>query len=280
MQSIRKFNNRVKDDLIQRYCWSESVLDLGFGAGGDNHKYQRAKVRRLLAVEPSDVNLAEAVKRLRCTPTEYQSRVTLIHAAGQDTDAVLDAFGVRRDPKVGVVAAFFSLTFLFESESIMDAFVATIVAALRRGGHLIGTFMDAGETTKYLGGVPTGRSREHPGVFEMTKRYNDADGPAFGQRLDIHINGTIVSHQVEYLAWFDLFRSKLEANGFRLVESKMFDPPQGLDLAYFSRLFRTFAFVREQEAATSATGKRRRDDGGSALDAATQNKRVAPPSAD
>jgi hypothetical protein len=262
MEQVRKFHNQIKDDLIQRYLSEKRVGDFGFGFGGDIHKYDKANVSRVLAVEPSAVNLAEARKRLLTKSRAFQSKVTLIQATAQDTKAVMKGFAQTREAKVDAGASFFSLTFLFESEAIMDAFITTLKMAVRTGGHVVGTCMDASRTTAFLRQTPTGQSLSLPGVYTFTKEYTDnasdasgeedasaaVDTPrhTFGQVVKVHLDNTIVSEQVEYLAWFDLWQSKMEANGFRLIESNYFAPPESWPLAHFSRLFRTFVFVKDR----------------------------------
>lgn len=270
MEQVRKFHNQIKDDLIQRYLSDKRIGDFGFGFGGDIHKYANANVTRILAVEPSAVNLVEARKRLLTKSKAFQSKVTLIQATGQDTKAVMKGFARTHEPKVDVAVSFFSLTFLFESETIMDAFITTLKMAVRTGGHVLGTFMDAARTTAFLHQTPTGQSLTLPGVYTFTKEYTDSvggdaqeiyDGGSdgldtpheFGQVLKVHLDNTIVSEQVEYLAWFDLWQSKMEAQGFRLIESNYFGPPSSWPLARFSRLFRTFVFVKDDPTNSKKT---------------------------
>jgi len=246
MQQLRKFHNQVKGTLIETYVGEEDrVLDLGVGNAGDMHKYEKAGVARLLGVDPSTANLTEASKRIKTKSQHFQSLITLIHATGQDTKQIMKYFAATKEPKVDVVASFFSLTFLFESEIILDAFIYTIKLSLRRGGVLIGTCMDGGQTVKFLGDLSYGKTLELPNVYNITKLYSDDGTNGYGQQLQIHIDNTIVTNQTEYLVWFDVWKSKLEQNGFKLVSTELFQPPSELELAHFSQLFRSFVFVRE-----------------------------------
>ena len=58
-KEMRKFNNHIKNNLIQKYTSNKTVLDVGVGKGGDIHKYYHAKVKCVVGVEPSNYDLFE-----------------------------------------------------------------------------------------------------------------------------------------------------------------------------------------------------------------------------
>lgn len=61
-QDVKKFNNYVKNTLIQRYKNSD-VIELGSGRGGDLYKYVNANVKNLLMLE-YDINaIDETIER-------------------------------------------------------------------------------------------------------------------------------------------------------------------------------------------------------------------------
>jgi len=54
----RKFHNHIKKTLIEKYnSPGASLLDLGCGKGGDLHKWQKAKIKNVLALDTSYVEL-------------------------------------------------------------------------------------------------------------------------------------------------------------------------------------------------------------------------------
>lgn len=58
-KEMRKFNNHIKNELINKYCNKKMILDVGIGKGGDIHKYYHAKVKCVVGVEPSNYDLFE-----------------------------------------------------------------------------------------------------------------------------------------------------------------------------------------------------------------------------
>lgn len=60
---VKKFNNYIKNSLIQRYRNSDTILELGSGRGADLHKYIYADVKNLLMLE-YDINaIDETIER-------------------------------------------------------------------------------------------------------------------------------------------------------------------------------------------------------------------------
>lgn len=59
-KEMRSFHNNIKNYLIQTFCKNKNVLDVGIGKGGDIYKYHYAKIKSLVAIEPSYYDLIEA----------------------------------------------------------------------------------------------------------------------------------------------------------------------------------------------------------------------------
>ena len=58
---VRKFNNRVKRQLISRYSNSEYVIDMASGKGQDLQKYVDAKINNLLMLEIDESAIDELI---------------------------------------------------------------------------------------------------------------------------------------------------------------------------------------------------------------------------
>jgi 23S rRNA U2552 (ribose-2'-O)-methylase RlmE/FtsJ len=62
-EMVKKFNNYVKNTLIQRYKNSDNIIELGSGRGGDLYKYVNANIKNLLMLE-YDINaIDETIER-------------------------------------------------------------------------------------------------------------------------------------------------------------------------------------------------------------------------
>ncbi|MDD4931683.1 MAG: methyltransferase domain-containing protein [Candidatus Colwellbacteria bacterium] len=237
---MRKFNNTKKNELIAKYANDAVVLDLGFGRGGDLLKYSNAKTKYVFGVEPNDENLDEAKSRYADKKNNYKVKVKFINCKAQDTATINEAMDYK---KVDVVASFFSLTFFFEQDKELTSLINTIAGNTKIGGYFIGTTMSGDETYKML----KGKSKiDYPGCYKIDKRYEDDDKEELGKKIVIHLEETIVTEQVEYLVFFDIFKKRMASRGFILVESEFFDPPKILNKQTYdlSKLNMTFVFQR------------------------------------
>jgi hypothetical protein len=244
---MRKYHNSQKAVLIRTYCKSRRVLDLGAGYGGDLFKYAEADVTSLVLVEPNETNIrsreevegTDGLER-RLAMSTLRDRSVIVPTVGQDTDRIMEAL---LPPGRGVVASFFSMTFLFESSSILGSFLDTVDFGLVEGGYFIGTMMEGEKAFEAFRGA-----KEHRyGKATIVKHYDDADPPAIGMPLWINIDGTIVKNQNEYLAFFSILKEEMERREF-VLEWKFdfrpetyFDPIDESDQA-FSRLNIGFVF--------------------------------------
>ncbi len=246
LNSLRKFHLTKKRELILKYTKKEVVLDLGFGRGGDIHSYYEAKTKKIWAVEPNPDNYNEAEKRVKTvSKTKKLPKIEFIKdVKAEESGKIFDAMGGNE--KVDVVAAFFSLTFLFETKDIIRRLTNTVSRVLNMGGKFIGTVMD-GERTYNL--LKNKDSIIVDDCYSIVKYYPDDESlNNYGMKIQINMNGTIVNDQFEYLAFFSLLEQELKERGVYLVETEYFDPPNNLSESekQLSRLFRTFVFERRE----------------------------------
>ncbi len=103
--------------------------------------------------------------------------------------------------------------------------------------------MDGNRTKDFIG---SNEKVEQEDCYSFIRKYNPDSTEKFGQELIVNFDNTIVSSQVEYLVFFDVFRAKLEDQGFEFISTGIFTPDR--DLGYHGNLiaplFRKFAFKR------------------------------------
>jgi hypothetical protein len=256
LMEMRKFHNLKKKELISKYTKNKTVLDLGFGRGGDIHKYAENDVEFIWGVEPNEDNYKEAYRRLS-TKKELRNKVKIIKLKAQQSADIFDQMKDEdgKDQKVDIVVSFFSLTFFFENENELDRLVNTIASALKKGGMFIGTTMDGEKTYEFL---KNKKEKNEEGCYKIIKYYEDDDKMELGKKLMINLDETIVSDQYEYLAFFDILVNKLEKRGVYLVSTHQFEPPQSLDsrVIGLSKLFRSFVFERQETQAEKKSKER------------------------
>jgi hypothetical protein len=213
LSQLRQYSNVRKGDLITNIIKKNGLkigLDLGFGRGGDIHKYSKAGVDKVYGIEPFEDNRLEALKRIS-EKVDSNTEFKVYPFKAQQTLDILNAVG----EKVDFVASFFSLTFFYRTEEDIDKFCDTVSRNLKVGGKFICTYMDGQLTFDLLKGKS---EYVKPGCFEIKKLYKDDDPRGFGQKISLQYENTIVLAQEEWLVWSDILDKKLESRG--LVENK------------------------------------------------------------
>ncbi len=243
LTSMRKYHNIQKKILIDKYAKNKKILDLGFGFGGDIHKYETVNINFILGIEPNKENIKEAKRRLLEKSENFRKKVKILNAKAQENILIQKELKKYDIDKVDIVSAFFSLTFFFESENDLQNLMNTISSNLKIGGKFIGTTMDGDKTYEFFKGK---NKIEEQGCFTMIKMYNDASPKEIGQKIQINLEKTIVNNQDEYLVYFDIFVKEMEKWGLYLIETQEFNPPQYIpqNVRNFSKLFRSFVFER------------------------------------
>ena len=234
LYKYRKYHNRIKRDMITKFCKNKQVLDLGVGRGGDLFKYENAQTEKVFGVEPYETNYKDLQKRLVESVSEFKHKVKLITTTAQDTPTILENVGING---VDVVSSFFSLSFFFfpsKPEDLMN-FVQTVSQTLKEDGLFIGTTIDGGETRKLLMSMPEKTFNFGDGFVKMNK----------DETITFEVKGTIVETQLESLVDFDRLVQQLKLVGIELDQTSFFEskdlPPNENIL---NGLYRKFVFKK------------------------------------
>lgn len=250
--AVRKYHNSIKRDLIMSMASQSSrdgktVVDLGAGKGGDLIKYQSAKIRSLLAVEPNKRFLIELQDRAKKMKIQNQLDFDLkvVNTVAQDVNVISQALNGR---KVDLVSMFFSLSFFFENDMTLTSLVNTIHEILGQKGYFIGTTIDGNAVRSQL----SSNSEITFGPVKIEKKYRDFTGPiGFGKSIDYIYGGseTVTESQREYLVDWDLFVKRLNDKGITLTSTEIFKPVSWLDDNgnNVSKLYRSFTFQRTKD---------------------------------
>ena len=147
---MRKYHNRIKSDLIMKSVTvlpdkeeELYLLDIGSGRGGDLAKWKKAGFTKMILVEPNEKNIADLEARLSAEDSDFQDRVLICHAHGQDFTTIKSFATKNGINKVHVVSMMDSLTYFFDRERTALAGLAkTINLLLPDGGVFIWKSMD------------------------------------------------------------------------------------------------------------------------------------------
>ena len=248
LELIRKYHNIEKRNLILKYTKKQRVLDLGSGTGGDLDKYESADISQLFLVEPSPENESQLRENIPKRTHDILPRIKVIKAKGEEYSIIKEHVSL-----VDVVSSFFSMTFLFESDSILDRFLYTVEKSVAEGGYFMGTMMEGTGLYQFLEETNTDEVRKLGKDISIKKQYTNQP-PSMGMKIEIDLMDTIVQKQTEYLAFFSILQSKLEAKGFELIErydftpetekSLLIDHPEIQSVAQFSKFNIGFVFQK------------------------------------
>lgn len=124
---VRKYHNAIKKHVIQSYTKDANVLDIGIGAGGDIHKYEKAGAKHLTGIDIVDVEYEPIQKGFL---TFHKVKGTMYNLSKLSTK------------KFDVITSFFSIHYLFESENSIRNLCTNLQNALKVNGYFICTFMN------------------------------------------------------------------------------------------------------------------------------------------
>jgi hypothetical protein len=231
LRKYRRYHNKLKGDLISKFCKNKRVLDIGIGAGGDLFKYNSSKIIELYGVEPYKKNYDEFEKRLS-EYDEFKDRVKLLKNSAQETEKIVNTIGLNG---VDIVTSFFSLSFFFfKNTKDLKNLVQTISQNLIEDGYFIGTTIDGVKTKEFLLSCKNN-------TFDFGEGFIKLDS---SENVIIEIKGTIVETQKESLVDFELLIKELKNVGIIFKESEFFQPNITLSESEnkLNSLYRNFVF--------------------------------------
>jgi hypothetical protein len=198
---LRLQNNDVKRIIIGKIKRGSIVVDIGIGAGGDISKYDKAGVDTVLGIEPSESHREEFYKRLESI--KPKTKFIVLPIGGEETDKILEAFkeirNGRPDAEV-VVISMLSLTFFWQSRSMLDRFENTLKAIAR---HALGATFHffTVEGARLLEYFKENNNKISNYGLKAIFDPNDKGGVSLKGKVRIQILGsiTVTKPQTEYL---------------------------------------------------------------------------------
>ncbi len=218
---MRKYHNRVKATIYGSVQPGATLLDIGSGKGGTIRYWQ--KYGKIIAVEPDLNNVAELYKRLNGEAviafpssdieTLYSLynhlgyKVFILVTGGENYKLITKIVQMVFGNKVDCIASMFSLTFFWQSKSMLAKLKKTIKQNLKPNGKLLYSVMDGSSVKNIFEPIADNvaapaKNRIKNSLYTIT--YGGSD---FGDPLKIYLKGTIVGEeeapQIEYLAFVE-----------------------------------------------------------------------------
>lgn len=223
---LRKFHNKIKQDLYSRYT-GKALLEIASGKGGD----QRKVCGTSKIVIGYDINPESVKEAKRRSKNIKNCNVKFIYRVKDLSKEVITS----KFP-FDLVSSMFSFHYFFKNKDTLDTIMKSIKCNLKNDGYFIGTIFDFDKVMETV--INTKEVR-------ITK--NKIGKTLYGNEIEVYINSTVLDKpEIEYLVPFPLFVSYMKKNGFELIESHLFNPIPDLRSyeKQLSSLYRTFVFKK------------------------------------
>jgi mRNA (guanine-N7-)-methyltransferase len=142
---LKRFHNAIKKELLMTYAKDATfLLDIACGRGGDINKWIDARIERVLGLDLSGNEIAEAKKRFNTTEPWRKKNLICEFIETDKVDMERFPFENHCHAKhFDVVTCMFAIHYFFHSEQACKNLFMNITSNLKVGGHFICCFPDA-----------------------------------------------------------------------------------------------------------------------------------------
>lgn len=234
---VFRYHNRIKSDL---YAYGgkqggKTLVCIGSGRGGDIFKWVEYGYTKVLCVEPDPDNVAELQRRLSKSSLEYR----IVQTRGQDIqriyDEIVSFFG---GSPVDALVYMLSLSFFFDTPQSTQSVIRLAQSVVAPGGYFMALTIDGQAVEKFFQPENLGKLYNQRGSEKVAnfKQINLSYSPP---TVKIHIPGSIVENQTEYLVDIPCLIQCLTEVGYTLIAQGVADKETFLNKEelYYTRLY-------------------------------------------
>lgn len=209
--NMKKFHNNIKKELITKYATEcNKLIDLGCGKGGDMHKWINSNIKYVIGYDINKDFLKEAQERYKNIKQQRNVNTNIIYKCIDLSEDFIDL----EDDKADIITCNFAIHYFFKNEKTFNIFKNSIKNNLKKDGYFLGTTFDGMS-------VIHEENTEFNQLFKIDKL--NINNTLFGNKIKVYLKDSIIDNiSYEYLILFGMFVSKMEENGFILVDSKLF----------------------------------------------------------
>jgi len=251
MEIFRKEYNNYKRTLITKYCNKKTILDIGFGRGGDINKYIKANIKKIFGIEPNQEFITSFNERASDKVKDLiDKQIFILKTGGQDTNNILNFISEHNNEKtkVDVVTMMFSLSFFYRSKEDLSALAKTIGKSLKDDGVFIGGFMDGRKLEDLL---VFGNNIITP-CYEI-KNIDVTLDKKFGQKIIFNMRDSqTATTQEEYLIYLEELEKELAV--YDIYLEKYITSPEVIDYSlltqdesYLANFYSFFVFKKRYD---------------------------------
>jgi SAM-dependent methyltransferase len=215
---LRRYHNRIKEHLYSRETTHDkndktlTLLDIGSGRGGDVAKWKR-RYSKVVAVEPNPEHIIELKRRIELHG--MTDKVRIVNTGGEDIETIYKNVREFIGGRVDVVSMMLSMSFFWRSQSMVNRLVNTIISNIKPDGEFVFLTIDGDLVEQTFEHPPDKIPITQLDLGLATLRYFGNKTP---KELHIHIEGTIVEDQTEWLVRLNDLTTPLREFGFDYIE--------------------------------------------------------------
>ena len=270
LQTMRFYHNLEKATILNReFKEGDTIMDWGSGRLGDKKKWEKAKLKKVYAVEPDVDNIKIMKERLAQddapnakpknanTKPKHKVELEIVNGGAQETEKLIGV--IEKDgAKLNGIVAFFSLTYLSKDSETYNGLVESLDALMTEGTKFVGIVMDGAKVQELLdkarleNKTPVEEAAEYATNSFSIAQATDFTDSNVGNMIVTNIidPDSMVKDQEEFLFYFGPFITDLESRGIRLVKTAFIDhgptfDTLPVDSKTFSSLNRAFVFERK-----------------------------------
>lgn len=215
---MRRIHNREKEVMLSNFLSNTKsfLFDIGSGRGGDLAKWKRLpeKISKVLCIEPDSNNIEELEKRAANLAMNNYECIQ----AGAETS---DLFSRYLEGSSVNVTSFFSLTFFFKDEKLLEGLLKNL-QSLPEGSVFFGIVLDGDRVHKLLG---DNNSFFDCDSFSIKGDYENKILGEVGCKIitSLKDSTSMVKEVEEYLVFFPLLVRKLASIGYTLIANRFLE---------------------------------------------------------
>jgi hypothetical protein len=238
--TIRKFNNYVKDIIINMYNTDTKnntcidwVIDLASGKGQDLFKYIDSEIKNILMIDIDETALSEVIRRkylyinnnrIKTKSNIFIKQLDLTNPYKQNIESINDSsFGI---PSSGVplIICNLALHYLIPTKTKTQNFCNLLNKFLEPGGIFICTTFDGKKIFDLLKEQNSwDRYRDGKLLYSIKKNYTSCEFTGLNQKIDVLLPFSNGEYYSEYLINDDILENELLKKKISLVNSDSFD---------------------------------------------------------
>lgn len=230
--NMRKFHNNIKKELINKYASNcNKLIDFCCGKGGDMHKWINSNIKYVIGYDINENYLKEAQKRYENLKKQKNIYTNIIYKHIDLSSNIINLEGDKAD----IITCNFALHYFFENEKIFDIFKTSLINNLKINGYFIGTIFDG---FSIINNINNQIDKNFDQLFKIDNL--NINNTLFGNKIKVYLRDSIIDNiSYEYLIFFGKFVSKMEDNGFILIDSKLFSEFE--EIKYLENYEQTFS---------------------------------------